>query len=107
VATLIVLFNLKSGASRDAYERWAAERDVPTVSALTSVDSFRVLRANGLLGGGEPPYHYIEVIEINDLARFDSELANDTIRQIASEFQQFADAPVFLLAEQLALGESR
>lgn len=107
MATLIVLFNLKPGASREEYERWATERDVPTVSALTSVDSFRVLRATGLLGGGAPPYHYVEVIEVSDLARFGEEIAGETIRAIAAEFQQFAEAPVFLLTEQLALGESR
>ncbi|MCS6801624.1 MAG: REDY-like protein HapK [Chloroflexota bacterium] len=107
MATLIVLFNLKADAAREAYERWAVERDVPTVSALTSVDSFRVLRATGLLGGGNPPYHYIEVIEVNDLARFGSEIGTEAIQEIAAEFRQFAEDPIFILTEQLALGESR
>ncbi|GIW08478.1 MAG: hypothetical protein KatS3mg060_3283 [Dehalococcoidia bacterium] len=107
MATLIVLFNLKPGASRDDYERWAIEHDVPTVSALTSVDSFRVLRATGLLGGGDAPYQYVEVIEVNDLPRFGGEIAGETIQQIAAEFGQFAEAPIFLLTEQIAFGESR
>ena len=40
MATLIALFDLAEDADVDAYERFARERDVPTVSAMSSVVSF-------------------------------------------------------------------
>ncbi|GIW09941.1 MAG: hypothetical protein KatS3mg061_0998 [Dehalococcoidia bacterium] len=107
MATLIVLFSLKAGVSREAYERWAAEVDVPTVAALPAVDSFRVLRATGLLGGGQPPYQYIEVIEVNDLDALGQAIATPAIQAIAAQFQQFAENPQFILTEQFAAGGAR
>jgi hypothetical protein len=100
---LIVLFKLKPGASVEEYERWAAETDVPVVSRLDSVDSFRVFRLQSLLfGGGEPPYEYCEVIEVNDLDKLGEEIAQERIQAIAAQFQTFADDPVFIVAEQAA-----
>ncbi|MFN8532013.1 MAG: REDY-like protein HapK [Dehalococcoidia bacterium] len=107
MATLVVLFNLKSGADQAAYEQWAIQSDIPTVSALTSVDAFRVLKASGMLGGGDTPYQYIEVIEVNDLTTLRGELAGEAIRRIAEEFRTFADDPIFIMTNELALGESR
>ena len=48
MATLIVLFNLKEGASAAEYEAWAKKKDVPTVKGLSSVGDFRVFRSSGI-----------------------------------------------------------
>jgi hypothetical protein len=100
--TVIVLFNLKPGASRADYERWARERDLPTVNALSSVDRFEVLKSSGLLiGDGKPPYEYIEIIRIKDMAAFGQDVSSPQIQQGAAEFAAFAEAPVFILTEAL------
>lgn len=100
--TVIVLFNLKPGASHDDYERWARERDLPTVNALASVDSFEVLRSSGLLiGEGKPPYDYVEIIRIPDMEAFGSELSAPAAQAGAAQFQQFADNPLFILTQSL------
>lgn len=100
--TVIVLFNLKPGASREDYERWARERDLPTVNALESVDHFEVLRSAGLLiGEGSPPYAYVELIRVRDMARFGEEVGSAAVQQLAAEFRQFAADPVFILTEAL------
>ena len=49
-----------------------------------------------------PPYQYVEIIQVDDMAKFGEEVATDTMRQVAGEFQQFADAPQFILTESLA-----
>ncbi|MCC5861327.1 MAG: REDY-like protein HapK [Gammaproteobacteria bacterium] len=99
---IIVLFNLKTDADRDAYEHWAKTTDLPTVRGLSAVDGFDALRAEGLLGGdGKPPYEYIEVIRINDMARFREEVGTDAMRQVAAEFRGFADSPQFIVCEAL------
>jgi hypothetical protein len=57
MASILVLFNLKPGVDVAAYEKWARERDLPTVRGLGSVSGFDVLRAQNLLfGDGKPPY---------------------------------------------------
>ena len=44
MATVLVLFNLKAGTDVAAYEKWAREKDLPTVRGLGSVNGFDVLR---------------------------------------------------------------
>jgi len=97
---LIVLFRLKPGTDRQAYENWARQTDLPIVRQLASVTSFDLYRALGVFGSGQPaPYDYVEVIRIADLDRFGTEVASATMQQVAGEFRGFADNTLFLLAE--------
>lgn len=99
---IVVLFNLKQGADRADYENWAKSTDLPTVNGLSSVERFSVHKATGLLGRDEPsPYEYIEIIDVNDMGTFGDEVATDTMRKVAGEFQAFADAPLFILTDLL------
>ncbi len=99
--TLIVLFNLKDASRRADYERWAREVDLPTASALSSVDRFEVLKASGLLTGGPAPYEYIEVLRINDMAQLGVDIGTPTMQSVSAQFQAFADQPLFILTEAL------
>jgi hypothetical protein len=102
VKTVIVLFNLKPGASHADYERWARARDLPAVNALDSVERFEVLRSAGLLiGEGKPPYEYIEIIRIRDMDAFGRDVSSAAIQQGAAEFAAFADNPIFILTDAL------
>lgn len=102
MTTMIVLFNLKPGADPSAYEQWASSKDLPTVRNLESCDSFEVYRSTGLFGAdGEPPYDYVEIINVNNIKRFGEEVASDTVQAIAAEFEDFADRPVFILTERI------
>lgn len=99
---IVVLFNLKTGANQAAYERWARETDIPGVRSLGSVSGFEVYRATGLLGSSEqPPYAYMEIIDVRDMDRFGAEVASAAVQRIAAEFRQFADDPRFILTERL------
>jgi hypothetical protein len=100
--TLIVLFNLKPDADSSAYEVWAKTTDLPVVRGLSSVASFEVYRSQGLFGGGDAPYEYVEVIEITDTEKFGAEVGTDTMAKVASEFQGFADNPVFMLSRKFS-----
>jgi hypothetical protein len=103
MAALVVLFNLQDDAAADQYEEWARTTDVPTVSGLDSVDDFRVFRTEGLLmSDAPPPYEYVEIIEINDIEQFGTEMESDTVQETAAEFQEFAEDPTFILTEQFA-----
>jgi len=102
MTTIVVLFNLKSGADIGAYEAWARSTDLPAVNKLGSVDQFRVLRSAGLLGSDQAPaYDYVEIIEVNDMEAFGADVGSATVQKIAGEFQAFADSPMFILTEPL------
>lgn len=103
MASIVVLFNLKDDASKEAYEKWAQTTDVPTVKGLGSIDDFKVYRMTGVMGSEEPsPYQYCEVIEVNDMEKFGAEVSTETMQKVAAEFQEFADGPLFLMSEQFA-----
>lgn len=100
--TVIVLFNLKPGTSRDDYERWAREHDIPTVNGLASMDAFEVLRSQGLLiGEGQPPYEYVEIMRVPDMEAFGRDLASPEVQAGAARFQEFADNPLFILTRNI------
>jgi len=103
MSALIVLFNLKEGVSPTAYEDWALNTDVPTVKGLASVDDFKVYQLDALMGGGgDPPFQYVEVIEINDMEGLGRDVGTDQMKKVAAEFQQFADNPIFIVSHQIA-----
>lgn len=98
---IIVLFNLKPGRVVADYEAWARRTDLPTVNDLGSVQRFEVFKATGLLGSdAAPPYQYIEVLDIADMARFGDDVGSQAMKRIAAEFQDWAD-PVFITTERL------
>ena len=102
MTNLVVLFNLKDGVDPSDYESWAKSTDLPIVRALDSINSFSIYRASGLLGSDEnSPYQYIEVIHVGDMVRFGEEVASETMQRVASEFQEHADGPLFLMTESL------
>ena len=102
MTNLVVLFNLKEGVDPSEYEAWAQSTDLPIVRGLDSIESFSIYRTSGLLGSdAKPPYQYVEVIDIGDMARFGEEVASDTMQRVAAEFQERADNPLFISADSI------
>ena len=102
MATIIVLFNLKTGVSKIAYEAWAKETDMRIVRDLSSIDRFDVFESQGLLGTDtKPPYEYVELLEVNDMDVFGKETGTDTMASVAKQFQEFADNPLFILTKNI------
>lgn len=99
---IICLFNLKEGASREAYEAWARGTDIPGVNALGSVRDFTVHRSTGLFGSdARPPYDYVEVIDIHGLDAFVADVTDPEFQKVAAAFGDFAENPQFILTEDL------
>lgn len=99
---IICLFNLKDGASADAYEAWARGTDIPGVNALASVSGFTVHKATGLFGSdAKPPYDYVEVIDIHGMEDFVADVSNPEFQKVAAAFGEFTDNPTFILTEDL------
>lgn len=99
---IIVLFNLKPGVAVSDYEEWARTRDIPGVNALSSVSRFTVHRATGLFGSdAAAPYQYIEIIDITGMEPFVADISTPEFQAMAAPFQDYADAPQFILTEDL------
>ncbi|NVK56273.1 MAG: REDY-like protein HapK [Alteromonadaceae bacterium] len=98
---IIVLFNLHPDADKHVYEDWARTTDLPVARKLPSIDKFEVFRTTGLLDGGEAPYQYIEVLEVNDLEQLGVDASSDAMQKVAAEFASFAANPQFILTESL------
>lgn len=101
MAKIVVLFNLKPGVVAADYERFARETDLPIVNRLPSVNRFEVLKSTGLLGGGNAPYQYIEILDIKSLEVLGQDVATDAMQKVAAEFRNLADNPQFILTEGL------
>lgn len=99
---IIVLFNLLPDVDPGSYEKWTRSTDIPGVRALGSIKDFQVYRTTGLLGSTDkPPYAYMEVIDVADMAAFGEDAASDAIQKVAAEFRTFADNPLFITTEAL------
>lgn len=99
---IVVLFNLQDGVDVNAYEQWAKNTDLPIVNKLESINRFEVYKTTGLLGSeAAAPYQYVEWLTINDFDKFGTEVGTDTMQKVASEFQTFADSPMFITLEDI------
>lgn len=99
---IFAVFNLKQGVSPEAYEAWAKEVDLPTINALPSIESFRVFRSTGVLGSdATPPYGYVEMLDIKDMAQFGADVATAAMQEVAAKFQGMVEV-TFITTEEIA-----
>ncbi len=102
MTTIIVLFNLKAGASVSDYEAWAKAKDIPTVKSLNSVSDFKVLKTSGMLGtDAAAPYQYCELIEVENMEAFFADLGREDVQAGAKAFNEFAENPQFIIANNI------
>ncbi len=103
MAQIILLYNLKDGVSRDDFHEWVKTTDYPAMRGLASVDNFRTLESKQLLmGEGSPSFQYVEVFDLNDVGAFTgTDMPGAVVQNIMGQFMGFADAPEFILAEEV------
>lgn len=102
MTSMLVLFNLKADAVISDYENWAKAKDIPLVKSLKSVNDFKVLKMGNLLGSeNKSPYQYAEIIEVNNMDDFFADISNEAVQAGAKQFNEFADNPLFIVANQL------
>jgi len=97
VPTMIVLVNLKEDVAPEEYERWLAERYVPVVLGLPSVDEWRGYRVSGLPeSGGDPPYQYVVSVEIDDPEQLGRDINSERMQRLLGELGRYADVTQLL-----------
>jgi hypothetical protein len=103
VPTMIVLVNLKEGASPEEYERWIRETYSPAVKSLKSIGDWRGYRTVGMLESNfPPPYRYIVVVEVENLEQLGKDVASEEMQRLLTELGQFAEPPTQIMTEKFA-----
>lgn len=99
---IFALFNLKQGVSEADYLAWARSTDLPTVNALPSIASFRVFRTTGVLGSdAKPPFGYIEVLDVADMAQFEKDVSTAAMGEVAAAFGGMVEV-TFMTTEEVS-----
>jgi hypothetical protein len=100
---MIVLFNLQSGKSPEAFREWMAANDFPVVSKLPSINHYHLVKTVGLLGAdGAPPYSHMEIIEVNDFDQLGQDAQAPAVQAVGGQFaSEWADKPIFMLVDQI------
>lgn len=95
-----VSFRLKPGLSHEQYEEWFRESNVPAVRKMTSISSYRVWRAVDAMEG-EPPFDYLEEMELDDRSAFDAEVERlpEMAAMLEGWYARVADAAVVYTVE--------
>lgn len=90
-ARVFFLNTLRPDASREEYERWVREVDYPFARSLPAIERYEVTRVEGLLAGeGEPPCHYLEVVEVSDLDEYRSSLSGSPeVEELLRQWSSF------------------
>ncbi len=98
---IIALFNLKAGVEVADYEAWAQTVDLPTVNGLPSIDKFEVFKTAEVMGSdGDPPYQYIEIIDVRDMGQFGQDVSTPVMQAVAKDFSGMAEV-VFLIMKKI------
>lgn len=94
------LNRLREGAAAADYERWVREVDYPFARSLKSIRSYVVTRLQGTLDGDPPPYGYLEVVEITDLAAYRAELGGGpAMEAFVREWSSFVGESIAVFGE--------
>jgi hypothetical protein len=70
---VFVTFRLKPGLTREEYDAWFREVNVPAVRQMDSIKSYRVWRVDDVVEG-DGSFEVVEEMEIDDRAAFEREL---------------------------------
>ena len=98
------LNRLRPDVDPAAYEQFVRDVDYPFARKLPSIVSYVVTRIDGMLeGDAEPPYHYLEVVEITDLDEYRAALDphDPDVAAFHAQWSSFVDESVVLHGETI------
>jgi hypothetical protein len=97
-----VLFRLKPGVTPEQYDEWFREVNVPANDTLTTTRNYRVWRVSGVMEG-EPTFEYLEEMELDDRAAFESDIeASPAMAQMLEDWYARVADQVIVFAEEVA-----
>ncbi|MEX1133899.1 MAG: hypothetical protein WED83_03535 [Acidimicrobiia bacterium] len=76
---ILFLTRLKPNVARDSWDEFVREILLPLVEGFPSVNSYDVYRIRGNVfqeEEGETDWHYVDVIEVNDVGAYEGDVAS-------------------------------
>lgn len=102
---LLYAFTLREGVTREHYERWAIETDLPSLRGIPTVSSYRIFRSGSSEDnpgdGSTGQTRYFELVEAKSLAEFEAALASPPINEVAATFMSLATDIEFRILDEL------
>jgi hypothetical protein len=101
---IVFLYRLRPGVTRDAYERWSCDVDIPFVTRLSSVSACVSLRLGNptLESAGAMRFDYCDIVTIEDRDVYATEVATHEAQEIGRQWLDFVDEYVVVPGEALA-----
>jgi hypothetical protein len=98
----IVTFRLKPDVGMEDYLDWFRRENVPAVRKMQTISSYRVWHVVGAMEG-EPPFDFLEEMEISDRAAFEHEVESlpEMTAMLDGWYARVAD-PVIVYAEEVS-----
>lgn len=95
------LNKLREGVEPEDYEAWVREVDYPLARSMPTIERYDVTRLDGLLqGDGDPPYDYLEVVEITDLDAYRQSLAGGPeVEEFFKQWESFVGESLAVYGE--------
>jgi REDY-like protein HapK/Polyketide cyclase / dehydrase and lipid transport len=91
---LITGLKLKDGVTPEQYERFAAEVDKPTCEReLRSIRAWHVHRVQVEPGAEQPPFDYVEVVQLTDLGQFAEDLKSPVVERLGAGLAPLVEEP--------------
>lgn len=107
MSTVLYLFDLAPDTNPATYEVWAKSVDIPTLRALPSVRSYRVLRLRGAPGNDAAPaaYQYAEILDVTSVEQLQTELAAPGLTHVTAAFARLTARSTVLTGTDLSAQE--
>lgn len=104
MTTIIHTIRLKPGVAHERFEQWVRETDYQSCPRLPSVAQFSV---HCVSTDPEAPFHYFEVIHVDNLDAFEQDMRTDTFRALVDGFSQMADVVTEITGRDIPPGWRR
>ena len=85
---VFLLYKLKPGIDRDAFEQRARDVEAGLAAASPAIVSYSLTRLEGLLDSSDPaPYDYVESMEVTSLAEYQGVGSNPDVEAFLKDWE--------------------
>ncbi|VEA64750.1 REDY-like protein HapK [Serratia plymuthica] len=98
---IIHKIRLKDIAQRGAFRDWVETSDYAACKQLSAVQAFEVIEISQ---SADAPFHFIEIIHLNSLQRFEQQMQTPLFHSLVNRFNQLAEVVNEITGERIADG---
>ena len=92
---IVLLSRLRGEVEPADYEKWVVETDYPFARGLTAIRAYETSRVENYIFGTDgkfdPPYDYVEVIDVPDMNAYFEAMETEEGKAFLSEWSNYVD----------------